>query len=143
MEPGYLSESPEAQFTNADAIIYLLKQYFLTGNEDAEYRNAFYRVQMDKGESFATFKARFLSAAVQGKVKQDEWFFYLWEKILPGLRIANLGFKALWNGDFYTMVNHLAAYDIERRYIPERPPIQDRPRMVAQTTVKRTTGVNH
>ena len=77
MELGYLSESPEAQFTDADAMIYLLKQYFLTGNEDAEYRNAFHRLQIEKGESFATFKARFLSAAFQGKVKQDEWFFYL------------------------------------------------------------------
>ena len=99
-------------------MIELLKSYFITGNEVAESRVLFDRLQMGKEETFALFKARFLSAAVKGQVPRSEWFHYLWVKITPGLRVPNLGFKRLWNYSFEKMVEHLTAYDMERRYNP-------------------------
>jgi len=113
LEPCYLSDTPQDRFQNAEQMIDLLKSYFLTGNEAAESRFLFDRLQMREDETFALFKARFLSAAVKGEVPRSEWFHYLWSKITPSLRIPNLGFKHLWDNSFNQMVEHLTAYDTE------------------------------
>jgi hypothetical protein len=74
-------------------MIDLLKLFFISGNEQAESRSAFHWLQIEKGETFPSFKAKFLSAAIKGSVSKTEWPFYLWEKITPSLRVPNLGFK--------------------------------------------------
>jgi hypothetical protein len=118
LEPQYLSESDLEQFKNAEEMIDLLKSFFISGNEQAESRAAFHRLQMEKGETFPAFKAKFLSAAIKGSVGVSEWSFYLWEKITPSLRVPNLGFRRSWKGDFALMVEHLTAFDTERRNTP-------------------------
>jgi hypothetical protein len=62
---------------NAEEIIDLLKSFFISGNEQAESRSAFHRLQMERGEAFPSFKAKFLSAAIKGSVSKLEWSFYL------------------------------------------------------------------
>ena len=116
LEPRYLYD--DKRFANAEEMITLLETFFLSGNEQAEQRSAFHRLQMEKGETFPAFKARFLSTAIKGHVSESEWFFYLWEKITPNLRVPNLGFKLNWNNDFAQMVRHLTAFDMERRNAP-------------------------
>lgn len=118
LEPRYLSDEQRERFTDAEQMIDLLKSYFITGNEKAESRAAFDRLQMDKNESFPTFKSRFLSAAVRGQVPRSEWFHYLWSKITPAMRVPNLGFKHLWHDSFEQMVEHLTAFDMERKNYP-------------------------
>jgi hypothetical protein len=124
LEPQYLSQSVQNQFRTASEMIELLKTYFVSGNEEAEYRTAFHKLQMDRSETFPAFKARFLSAAIKGQVNKEEWFFYLWEKITPTLRMPNLGFKATWNNSFEKMVTHLTAFDMERRNAPTTTPMR-------------------
>jgi hypothetical protein len=58
-------------------MIDLLKSFFISGNEQAESRAAFHRLQIKKGETFPAFKARFLSTAIKGAVARSEWAFYL------------------------------------------------------------------
>jgi hypothetical protein len=99
-------------------MIDLLKSFFISGNEQAESRSAFHRLQMEKEETFPSFKAKFLSAAIMGSVSKSEWCFYLWEKITPSLRVPNLGFRRFWKDDFALMVEHLTAFDMERRNAP-------------------------
>ena len=70
---------------------------------------------MEKGETFPSFKAKFLSAAIKGSVSKSEWSFYLWEKITPSLRMPNLGFRRSWKSEFAPMVEHLTTFDMERR----------------------------
>lgn len=118
LEPQYLSDTTQEQFKNAEQMVELLKSYFITGNEIAESRAVFDRLQMSKDETFALFKARFLSAAVRGQVPKSEWFHYLWTKITPSLRVPNLGFKHQWKNSFEQMVEHLTAYDMERKNHP-------------------------
>jgi hypothetical protein len=120
LEPQYLSESEsdDQRFKNAEEMIDLLKSFFISGNEQAESRSAFHRLQMERGEAFPSFKAKFLSAAIKGSVSKSEWSFYLWEKITPSLRVPNLGFKRSWKGEFAPMVEHLTAFDMERRNTP-------------------------
>jgi hypothetical protein len=77
LEPQYLSNTAEKQFKNAKQIVHLLKSYFITRNKVAESRAVFNRLQIGKKETFALFKARFLSAAVRGQVPKLEWFYYL------------------------------------------------------------------
>lgn len=126
LEPQYLSDTESERFLNAEAMILLLKTYFVSGNEDAENRTAFHKLQMERGETFPAFKARFISAAVKGKVNRGEWFFYLWEKLSPSLRVPNLGFRHLWNNSFDAMVTHMTAFDMERRNIPANVSITTR-----------------
>lgn len=114
LEPRYLSDNYQDRFQNAEEMIKLLKSCFVTGNEAAESRLLFDRLQMGEDDAFVLFKARFLSAAVRGQVPRSEWFHYLWTKITPGLRVPNLGFKRLWDNSFEQMVEHLTAYDMER-----------------------------
>ena len=118
LEPQYLSDTTQERFRNAEEMVDLLKSYFITGNEIAESRAVFDRLQMGKEETFALFKARFLSAAVRGQVPKSEWFHYLWTKITPSLRVPNLGFKHQWKNSFEQMVEHLTAYDMERKNHP-------------------------
>jgi hypothetical protein len=118
LELQYLSESDDQQFKDAEEMIDLLKSFFISGNEQAESRSAFHRLQMEKGESFPSFKAKFLSAAIKGSVSKSEWSFYLWEKITPSLRVPNLGFRRSWKDEFAPMVEHLTAFDTERRNTP-------------------------
>jgi hypothetical protein len=78
---------------------------------------------LDKGhasETFPDFKARFLADAIEGNVSESEWFFNLWNKLVPRIRIQNLGFKGLWNENFSTMVQHLTRVEIERARPPNR-----------------------
>lgn len=118
LEPQYLSESDDQRFKDAEEMINLLKSFFISGNEQAESRSAFHRLQMEKGETFTSFKAKFLSAAIKGSVSKSEWSFYLWEKITPSLRVPNLGFRRSWKNEFAPMVEHLTAFDMERRNTP-------------------------
>ena len=118
LEPKYLSKADGYRFQNAEEMIALLKSYFVSGNEQAESRAAFHRLLMDKRESFPAFKARFISAAIKGSVSRSEWPFYLWEKITSNLRVPNLGFRRSWGNSFEQMVEHLTAYDMERRNAP-------------------------
>lgn len=121
LEPQYLSDSESLRFQTAEQMISLLSSYFISGTEEDEYRTQFQRLEMCK-ETFPEFKAKFISAAIRGRVHPDEWKMYLWEKITPSLRTPNLGFKHLWN-TFEQMVSHLTAYDSERR----NPPLRMRP----------------
>ncbi|KAF1946955.1 hypothetical protein EJ02DRAFT_450284, partial [Clathrospora elynae] len=118
LEPQYLSDSDYHWFQDAEEMIDLLKSFFISGNEQAESRSAFHRLQMEKGETFTSFKAKFLSAAIKGTVAKLEWSFYLWEKITPLLRVPNLGFRRSWKDEFAPMVEHLTAFDMERRNTP-------------------------
>jgi hypothetical protein len=115
LEPRYLSDSDQERFWDAEDMIALLKLYFITGNEKAESRSAFDCLQMEKNETFPIFKARFLSAAIKGQVPILECFYYLWTKVTLALRTPNLGFKRQWNDSFELMVEHLTAFDMERR----------------------------
>lgn len=101
-------------------MIALLSSFFISGNEEAEYRTAFQRLEMAPKETFPAFKARFISAAIRGRVHREEWPIFLWEKITPSLRTPNIGFKYLWNDSFEKMVSHLTAFDSERRSPPIR-----------------------
>jgi hypothetical protein len=159
LEPQYLATSDSLRFKNAEEMIELLASFFLSGNEAAEYRTAFQRLEMTSKETFPAFKARFISAAIRGRVHRDEWAMYLWEKITASLRAPNIGFKHLWNNSFDQMVSHLTAFDMERRNTPirnqpdhgpvvnrtQRPHIpQENPRVVATpktlyTPVKEST----
>lgn len=120
LEPQYLATSDRLRFKNAEEMIELLASFFLSGNEAAEYRTAFQRLEMTSKETFPAFKARFISAAIRGNVHRDEWAMYLWEKITASLRAPNIGFKHLWKNSFNQMVNHLTAFDMERRSAPPR-----------------------
>ena len=116
-------------------MITLLKSYFISGNEEEENRTAFDKLMMNSTETFPTFKARFLSAAIKGKVARTEWYFYLWQKITPQLRMPNLSSKRWWNNSFDEMVAHLTAYDMERRNGPEpSQPSHSSSRQVTKTT---------
>jgi hypothetical protein len=53
-------------------MIDLLKSFFISGNEQAESRSAFHRLQIERGEAFPSFKAKFLSAAIKGSVSKSE-----------------------------------------------------------------------
>jgi hypothetical protein len=64
LEPQYLSSDDANQFRTAEEII--LKSYFVTGNKQAESQAVFNKLQIDKAETFPTFKSRFLSAAIKG-----------------------------------------------------------------------------
>ena len=68
LEPQYLSDDDANRFRTAEEMIQLLKSYFVTGNEQAESRAVFDKLQMDKAETFPAFKSRFLSAAIKGQV---------------------------------------------------------------------------
>jgi hypothetical protein len=118
LEPQYLSESDDQWFKSAEEMIDLLKSFFISGNEQAESQAAFHRLQMERGETFPSFKTKFLSAAIKGAVSKSEWSFYLWEKITPSLRVPNLGFKCSWKGEFAPMVEHLTAFDMECQNTP-------------------------
>ncbi|KAF2726612.1 hypothetical protein EJ04DRAFT_571111 [Polyplosphaeria fusca] len=119
-------------------MLQLLSSFFITGNEEAENRTAFQRLIMDQNETFPAFKARFISAAVKGRVTKEEWFFFMWEKVTPSLRTPNLGFKISWEGSFDKMVSHFTAYDSERRSPPNRLQTKMAPTPPSQTsTVKR------
>ena len=53
-------------------MINLLKLFFISRNEQAESRAAFHHLQIEKGETFPSFKAKFLSAAIKGSVSKLE-----------------------------------------------------------------------
>ena len=118
LEPKYLRSSYGNRFESAEEMITELESYFVSGNEHAEYRAAFHQLIMEKGESFPAFKARFLSAAIKASISKSEWFYYLWDKITPALRVPNMGFKRTWNNSFEIMVEHLSAFDMERYNVP-------------------------
>ena len=117
LTPRYVSD--KHGFETAEEMIELLRSYFESGNEVAEARDAFHDLHMgDKGhqnETFPEFKARFLTLAIEGEVSETEWFFYLWNKLTPGLRSATVGFKLHWDNDYQKMVRHLTSIDMERR----------------------------
>ncbi len=146
LEPRYLSDDDQDRFRDAEDMIALLKSYFITGNEKAESRSAFDRLLMDKNETFPVFKARFLSAAIKGQVPRSEWFHYLWTKVTPALRTPNLGFKRQWNDSFELMVEHLTAFDMERRNYPRieesvsRAPYTPRTKSRPQSDTTRSTN---
>lgn len=119
LEPQYLADSPSLQFQSAEDMIALLKTYFVTGNEQAENRAAFHRLHMGRSETFPDFKARFLNLAIRGNVAKSEWSFYLWEKLTSHLRAPNLPFRRSFGDSFEAMVDHLTAFDIERRSAPQ------------------------
>ena len=124
LEPQYLATSTRLRFKDAEEMISLLSSFFISGNEEAEYRTAFQRLEMTSKETFPAFKARFISAAIRGSVHRDEWSLFLWEKITPSLRTPNIGFKYLWNNSFEKMVSHLTAFDSERRSPPLKMPTE-------------------
>lgn len=120
LEPRYASESPTIAFRDYQEMIDLLESYFLTGFEEEDARTDFMRMQMGVEESFSEFRGRFSSMAVLGGVPRPEWFYYLWEKILPELRDMAAPLKRRWNRNFDEMVADLGALDREhRRYGPD------------------------
>jgi hypothetical protein len=119
-------------------MIDLLSSFFITGNEEAEYRTAFQRLEMGPKETFPAFKARFISAAIRGQVVKKEWPMYLWEKITPSVRTPNLGFKILWGDSFQKMTSHLAAFDSERRNPPRKIAPDSDPTRPTQSTNKKS-----
>ena len=147
LEPQYLSEDDTNRFRTAEEMISLLKSYFVTGNEQAESRAVFNKLYIDKLETFPVFKSKFLSAAIKGHVPQSEWFHYLWTKLTPALRVPNLGFKQQWNNSFARMVEHLTAYDMERRNNPTalQPSVlqPQRPLRAPQSDTKRGLVQSH
>jgi len=112
-----------------------LEVYFLTGTEKEEARNRFNDMSMqDKGhtgESFPEFKARFIAEAIEGNVPESEWFFNMWNKITPRMRLQNLGFKGLWSDNFSTMVQHLTRVEFERGRPSNKLPVSN---LVSPTT---------
>jgi hypothetical protein len=98
-------------------MIILLESYFLTGNEADEFRTAFHDLHMDpySKETFAEFKAKFQSAAIQGGIARSEWFFYMWEKLTPKLREDASVVKVTWKNSYSEMVSHLVSLDRENR----------------------------
>jgi hypothetical protein len=116
LTPRYTSAN--SQFASIEEMLACLQTYFLTGTEQEEARNRFNDMHMqDKGhasETFPDFKARFLADAIEGNVPESEWFFNLWNKLVPRIRIQNLGFKGLWNENFSIMVQHLTRVEMER-----------------------------
>ena len=113
LEPRYLSDTHD--YATAEEMINLLATYFLTGNETEEKRRDFHALRQRETEPFSDFKARFISLAIQGKVAESEWFFYLWEKITERLRYAAGPVKIMWNSNFTTAVQHLTSICRERR----------------------------
>jgi hypothetical protein len=115
LEPQYLSETHS--FKTAKEMITLLESYFLTGHEADEFRSAFHDLHMDphSKETFAEFKARFQSAAIQGGVAKSEWFFYMWQKLSPRLRDETSVIKLTWENNYNKMVSHLVSLDSESR----------------------------
>jgi Zinc knuckle len=116
LEPRYLSEPID--YHSAEEMIDLLAEYYLTGNERAEKRTAFHSLMMKENETFAEFKSKFISLALQGNVGKSEWFFYCWSKITNRLRYASQPVKFLWKDNFQTMVTHLTSLDYERQQNP-------------------------
>ena len=124
LTPRYTSETQ--RFTSTEEMLECLETYFLTGTEQEEARNRFNDMCMQEPgyatESFPEFKARFIADAIEGGVPQSEWFFNMWNKIIPRLRIQNLGFKAMWNDNFSTLVSHLTRVEMERARPSNRTP---------------------
>lgn len=142
LEPRYLSDDDQDRFRDAEDMIALLKSYFVTGNEKAENRSAFDRLLMDKNETFPVFKARFLSAAIKGQVPRSEWFHYLWMKVTPALRSPNLGFKRQWNDSFELMIEHLTAFDMERRNYPRTRETSPSTQQTTRAVYRPQSGAN-
>ena len=91
-------------------------------------------------ENFPEFKARFLADAIEGGVPESEWFYALWNKLPPRIRLQNLAMKDLWKENFSTMVQHLTRVEMERarpsnRLLPTK-------KVTTPTTRKSTYPVN-
>jgi hypothetical protein len=110
-------------------MISCLEGYFMTGTEKEEARNRFNDMYMQDGshvgETFPEFKARFIADAIEGNVPESEWFFSMWNKIIPRLRTQNLGFKGQWNDSFSTMVQHLTRVEFERARPVNKLPVSN------------------
>jgi hypothetical protein len=113
LESRYNSDTHN--FAIAEEMIDLLATYFLTGSETEEKRREFHALRQLENEPFLEFKASFISLAIQGKVAESEWFFYLWEKITERLRYSAGPVKILWNNEFPKAVQHLTSICRERR----------------------------
>jgi hypothetical protein len=118
LEPRYNSDTHV--YTTAEEMIDILATYFLTGSETEEKRREFHALKQHENEPFPSFKASFISLAIQGKVAESEWFFYLWEKITERLRYSAGPVKILWNNEFPKAVQHLTSICRERRTNPLR-----------------------
>jgi Zinc knuckle len=142
LSPRYTST--DRQFTSVSEILTCLETYFLTGTEKEEARNRYNDMSMqDKThpqESFPEFKARFLADAIEGGVPESEWFFALWNKLLPRIRLQNLTVKDQWKENFSVMVQHLTRVEMERA----RPSNKLLPstKVLTQTTKKSTNTAN-
>jgi hypothetical protein len=156
LEDIYLSEEG---FNNAEEMLELLATYYLTGHETEEARNEFHDMRMGSashaGETFPQFKARFLSLATKGKISKAEWFSFMWTKISNSLRIASVGFKHQWKGDFTEMIHALTAIDMETRRIAQlntfytkrayktEKPTAEKPSSTPKTSAVATTGARN
>ena len=125
--PRYNSGTPN-EYRTAAEMLETLKSYFVSGLEKENHRDEFHALEMSKGkdvspnETFQQFSARFKNMAILGNIAGDDWFYQLWEKITPALRLQATASKHLWNENFQTMVNSLSAIDMERRRNNERSP---------------------
>jgi len=97
-----------------------LEEYFTTGHEDENYRDAFHDIEMCVGEgntkeTFAQFAARFKNLAILGNISEDDWFFQMWNKITPQLAYDAAANKHSWNENFRAIVINLTSLDLDRR----------------------------
>ena len=117
LEPQYLSDTDP--FRTAKEMIELLESYFVTGNEVDDFRTLFNDSYMREPkypyETFAQFRARFQSSAIQGKVASSEWFFYMWKKITPCLQDESRSVKLSWKNSYAAMATHLVSIDADLR----------------------------
>lgn len=114
LEPRYGSE--EDPFVRASEMIQLLESYYVTGNEVQEKKDAFKAFQWGAPfDTYTKFKAEFISLATQRRLPKTEWFDEFWDKLSSPLRMASLGWKGSWNGNFAVMTNHISEIDLERR----------------------------
>jgi hypothetical protein len=118
--------SKDNKFTSADEMIAFLESYFTSGDEKDQAQTRFYAMHMQDEkhpqEDFLAFKTRFVANALEGDVAPSEWFPAMWSKVIPRIRIQNVGQKEHWQGDFSRMAQYLVRVETERARPENRPP---------------------
>lgn len=102
-------------FDTAQQMIEMLQSYYVTGQEQVEYRSVFRNLSQHTNERFPAFRARFSRAAINAKVPSSTWFDEMWERLNASTRMMAIPTKPYWGEDFQAMVNALTSYDIDSR----------------------------
>lgn len=118
LTPRYRSEDVSDDFHTAQEMLQLLSTHFLARFEKTGHKQRFHGLYMcEKGhttEKISEFTSPFRSAATQGKVRKEEWFYQMWEKITLPLQNATVTLLHTWIEDFDEMVKNLTAIDLAK-----------------------------